>query len=288
MEKNNNLINVEQKKIFKLNNPVLLNEKWGYIMNTQDNIYNIFSDIKNNHNIESQSFYSIGQGINENKSVFIHKKHLQNINQKNNIISAVYKESSYFYNETEYFLYHSFTKDKKDALYLKSIGAEELAKGKELKRKYPTIIMPRGIGDTHFAGILPAKTLSNSYVDIYMDKPDEEKSLNIWLFCNSSLFFLYREISGRKNLGGGLLKAEASDIKNIPLYFPILDKKGIKYLLEKNNKPDNLLKRLENDIQKEIDSLILKYFNISDKNTLIISELKKLYEFRVKKAKSSI
>ena len=128
--------------------------------------------------------------------------------------------------------------------------------------------------------------MSNSFVDICMDTHDEERLLNIWLFCNSSLFFLYREMSGRKNLGGGLLKAEATDIKNIPLYFPLTDKKTINSLISTENIPINLTERLETKIQKNIDNIVLKYFSINDKYNLIISELKRLFEFRSQKAKT--
>jgi len=287
MEKNNkNNVYVKKKKSFNINNAILFKDKWGYIMNTKNEIFDLFSNIIYNKNLQSQSFYTIGQGINERKEVFIPKKYLNQIKQNKNLINAIFKESMYYYKNTDYFLYHSFTANKEDISFLKTIGAEEFAKGKSIKRKYPSIIMPRGIGETHFAGILPDKTLSNSYVDVYINSSNDDDLYNIWLFCNSTLFFLYRELSGRRNLGGGLLKAEASDIKNIPLYFPISDRKKIKSIINKCDKPINLINRIESEIQSEIDLLVLKYFNIEDKYNLIISELKRLFEFRVKKAKS--
>jgi hypothetical protein len=109
---------------------------------------------------------------------------------------------------------------------------------------------------------------------------------NIWLFCNSSLFFLYRELSGRKNLGGGLLKSEAADIKQIPLYFPIADKETICSIVSEMGEPINLPDRLETPVQKEIDALVFSYFEIEpESQTRIISELLRQFHFRCNKAK---
>jgi hypothetical protein len=171
-----------------------------------------------------------------------------------------------------------------DVALLESINAVEFGNG---QRKYPAIIIPRGIGSIHFAGLLKGKALSNSFVDIYMDIPDEEKKLNIWLFCNSSLFFLYRELSGRKNLGGGLLKSEAADIKQFPLYFPIADKKTILVLARKMDEPINLQDRLQTTVQKRIDKLVFSYFGIKrESQKKVISELLRLFHFRLDKAKN--
>ena len=129
--------------------------------------------------------------------------------------------------------------------------------------------------------------LSNSFVDVYMNTQDEEKKLNIWLFCNSSLFFLYRELSGRKNLGGGLLKSEAADIKQFPLYFPIADKEAILSIASKMEIPVNLPDRLEMFVQKKIDELVFDYFEIKpESQAKIIEELLRLFRLRCEKAKT--
>jgi hypothetical protein len=276
----------EKKKAISLNDNILSNVKWGFIMNSHDGIFNIITNVIKKGKEIDQSFYSVGQGINEKESVFIPIKYEKNIKQKENIINAIYKEYLYSYNKFEYFIYHSFTKNKDDTLFLKEINALEYFEGKEIKRKNPSILMPRGIGSVHFAGIIPKRALSNSYVEIYMKIPDEEILLNVWLFCNSSLFFLYREISGRKNLGGGLLKAEATDINNIPLYFPIASSKVISSLINAVENPFNLPERLKSETQKNVDELVFEYLGISDKYDLIASELKYLFDFRFKKAKT--
>jgi len=283
---NNGFIVTENKKKINMDDNILINLKWGFIMNSKDDILNIFNDIIKKGRTIDQSFYSLGQGINEKKALFIHKKYIKNIKEKENIINAIFKEHLYTFDNYEYFLYHSFKKNKEDIEFLKNINAIEYLIDKKINREYPSIVMPRGIGSIHYAGIIKNKAMSNSYVDIYMNTPDKEKLLNIWLFCNSSLFFLYRELSGRKNLGGGLLKSEATDLKSIPLYFPIADKNTIDLLISTEKTPINLIDRLETEIQKDIDNMVFKYFDINDKYCLIVSELKRLFEFRQKKSKT--
>lgn len=61
---------------------------------------------------------------------------------------------------------------------------------------------------------------TSSYVEIYeKEKLTDIEKLCIWIFCNSSLLWLLREYTGRCNLGGGMLKAEATDLKSLPLCF---------------------------------------------------------------------
>ena len=100
-------------------------------------------------------------------------------------------------------------------------------------------------------------------------------------------FFLYRELSGRKNLGGGLLKSEAADIKQMPLYFPIADKETILSIAGEIGKPVNLSERLETSVQKKIDELVFSYFEIVPKfQSKILNELLRVFRLRLTKAKS--
>jgi hypothetical protein len=288
MIKDGNNIATINKKSFDFENSILSDLKWGMIMSTDEDILSVLIKIiKNGKKFDQQSIYSIGQGINVNQKTFISKNEKSKFRSKNNIIYAVFKEYEYVYTNFSYFLYHSFEPNKYDISVLETIDAEEFGADKNFTRKYPSIILPRGIGAIHFAGLLNDNILSNSFVDIYVQSQDEEKKLNIWLFCNSSLFFLYREVSGRKNLGGGLLKSEAADIKLFPLYFPIADKKTILSIKDKIGTPCNLHDRLKTAVQQEIDNLIFSYFKIPAKlQKRIINELVRLLNFRCNKAKN--
>jgi hypothetical protein len=283
MKKEENKIVTQKGKTFEKKSRCLSGMKWGTIMSTDMDILSILTSIIEEGKKIKQTFYSVGQGINVSQSTFIPKDEKTKFQRKTNIINAIFKEYRYTYSRFSYFLYHSFVQNESDVALLQTINAVEFDNG---QRKYPAVIMPRGIGSVHFAGLLNGKALSNSFVDVYVNTQDEEMKLNIWLFCNSSLFFLYRELSGRKNLGGGLLKSEAADIKQFPLYFPIADKETILSITSEMGEPINLPNRLETSVQKKIDALVFSYFGIeSEFQTKIISELLHQFHFRCNKAK---
>jgi hypothetical protein len=286
MEKNNEIIKTKIKRTFDLSDSILSDMRWGIIMSTDKDVFSaLIKVIKNGKSID-QSFYSVGQGINVSRRTFISCNEKTKFEQKGNLIDVVFKEYQYQYSHYDYFVYHSCKPDQHDISVLKTLGAEEFSNG---QRKYPSVIMPRGIGTFHFAGLVNGKVLSNSFVDVYLQEEDEEKKLNIWLFCNSSLFFLYRELSGRKNLGGGLLKSEAADIKLFPLYFPIADKKTILSILKEVGTPSDLQERLETAIQNRVDDFVFSYFDFSQElRTKIKNELLRLFQFRCNKAKRTI
>ncbi|GHT36252.1 hypothetical protein FACS189427_07510 [Planctomycetales bacterium] len=286
MEKNGSRIITKDKRSFNYGKGISSEMKWGIVMAADNGILAALKIVIEEGKTIDQTFYSIGQGINVKQNTFIPKKYKSKFKQKENVINAVFKEYQYNYTDYDFFLYHFYMDNKTDAETLKTVNAEVLNGGKTFTRKYPSIIMPRGIGDKHFAGLLTERALSNSFVDVYLDEPDVEKQLNIWLFCNSSLFFLYRELSGRKNLGGGLLKSEATDIKLLPLYFPIASKKRILTLLNKVGIPISIEERLNTDVQKKIDQLVFDYFDFSAELRMkITDELLRLFRFRYNKAK---
>ena len=87
--------------------------------------------------------------------------------------------------------------------------------------RYPALIMPRGIGNRYFCTFNACKAFSWSAVELYLPNELWESDVHycLWAYLNSSFVWLFREITGRKNLGGGLLKAEASDMKLLPIGF---------------------------------------------------------------------
>jgi hypothetical protein len=284
MEKEKETIVTKNERTFDLSDNILSDMRWGIIMSAGKDIFSVLKKvIEKGKNID-QTFYTIGQGINVNRRTFISHTEKTKFEQKENMINVIFKEYQYTYSKYDYFLYHSIKPSEHDITVLKTLDAEEFCYG---QRKYPSVIMPRGIGTLHFAGLVNGKTLSNSFVEIYLqDEEYEEKKLNIWLFCNSSLFFLYRELSGRKNLGGGLLKSEAADIKLFPLYFPIADKKTIFSVMKEMRTPSDLQERLKMAIQNQIDDLVFSYFDFSQElRTKITNELLRLFQFRCNKAK---
>jgi len=136
-------------------------------------------------------------------------------------------------------------------------------------KKYPALIMPRGVS-RHFCALNRARAYSSSFVDVYDDSiqrpEDSVPIMNLWLFFNSTIGWLLREISGRKNLGGGLLKAEAADINQFPVYIDFCEQAGIKSILKRVEDREVLdtIEELETTEHIMIDDIVCKRLGITD------------------------
>lgn len=106
-----------------------------------------------------------------------------------------------------------FVVDEADGRVARTLAARRLT------NRIPALILPRGVGDRHYCAFNRGRALSYSHVEVYLPAEDWESDGHyaLWAFLNSSLVWLFREITGRTNLGGGLLKAEATDLKTLPL-----------------------------------------------------------------------
>ena len=88
-------------------------------------------------------------------------------------------------------------------------------------RQAPALFMPRGIGERHYCTMNLGRAYTYSHVEMYLPEHQWETDLHycLWAYMNSTLVWLYRETTGRTNLGGGMLKAEATDMKSLPIGF---------------------------------------------------------------------
>jgi len=78
------------------------------------------------------------------------------------------------------------------------------------------LILPCGVGTKHFCTINDAKAItSNSFTEIRLK--DKEYSHPLWIFFNSIVGWLFMELFGKRNLGGGLLKIDPTDYRQIPV-----------------------------------------------------------------------
>ena len=141
--------------------------------------------------------------------------------------------------------------------------------------------MPRGIGK-HYCAFNLAKCYSSSGVDLYDDeeKASEEVLLNLWLFFNSSLFWLLREISGRKNLGGGMLKSEAIDLKSLPVYMDFNKYHEIKEIFDSisSRKVLSTVNEIKTQEHIKIDKMIFDYLGLDElkRENILKSLLRKI------------
>jgi len=127
--------------------------------------------------------------------------------------------------------------------------------------------MPRGIG-RHFCTLNLADAFSSSFVDIY-DLPgtvSNEIKLNLWLFLNSSVGWLLREINGRKNLGGGMLKAEAVDLRDLPIYFDFRQHERIMAVMKRLDKRSSLetVEEINTAEHREIDQIVFDHLHTAE------------------------
>ena len=240
---------------------LLHNYKWGVIIRAEQKLLRIIETISQLKDKSLSSKISIGQGLNLTKS------------------HIVYSQSSrtYPYYTSEIGPTYSWNNS---SCY---VSKDDISSS----RKKPLLIMPRGIG-THFCSINECSGYTSSYVEIYGDLSQEE-TLNIWLFCNSSLFWLLREITGRTNLGGGMLKAEATDLKSIPICYNFNKPSEIfaLYMTVKDKVIDtSILATLNDNQHKMIDAIVLKFFGLGKEEAYIVNTLQDMVFRRMKKSKT--
>ena len=248
-------------KLFLSSDLLLQNYKWGVIIRAEQKLLRIIDVISKLEDKLLSSKISIGQGLNLTKSHIVY-------NQTNNTFPYYTSANgpTYSWNNSSYYV-------RNDDI--------------SLSRKKPLLIMPRGIG-THFCSINECSGYTSSYVEIYGNLSHEE-TLNIWLFCNSSLFWLLREITGRTNLGGGMLKAEATDLKSIPICFNFSRPSEIQslYMAVKEKPIDTNISVTLNDAQhRMMDAIVFKYFGLEQEEAYIKDMLQNMIYKRMKKSKT--
>jgi len=208
---------------FDNNDPLLSKYKWGILHNSDYFILELLSVLEKRalplYKMGNSTKYQYGQGLNLAKSFFIPKEIVNSLYIKSNAkIPLLYSGSPFQLDNSDWFLVEKNKTEKNTIKELKSLGYNAFDTNSTRKLP-PVLIMPRGISK-HFCCKNNISAYSLSGVDVYCnDSSINQNEVNrLWLFFNSSIFWLLREISGRKNLGGGLLKSEAADLKNFPVY----------------------------------------------------------------------
>ena len=248
-------------KEFLSSDQLLHNYKWGIIIRAEQKLLRIIETISQLEDKSLSSKISIGQGLNLTKSHIVYSQYSRTYPYYTSEIGPTYSWNN-------------------SSCY---VSKDDISSS----RKKPLLIMPRGIG-THFCSINECSGYTSSYVEIYGDLSQEE-TLNIWLFCNSSLFWLLREIAGRTNLGGGMLKAEATDLKSIPICYNFNKPSEIfaLYMTVKDKVIDTSISATLNDNQhKMIDAIVLKFFGLGREEAYIVNTLQDMVFRRMKKSKT--
>ncbi len=251
-------------KVFKPNSELIKSYKWGFLFNSDIELIDLLSRLSFYGKKEDELLWlKVGQGLNITKD-YANKKYALPTNIKESELIAylnVDENGYYIWDKCETFLLSNKDMCEERELALTNDGYT-IFDEKHCKRNRPALILPRGIGNKHFCSLNKNNGYSASCVDIYVTKAD--KVNNLWLFMNTTLFWLLREISGRKSLGGGMLKAEAVDLKQFPLYFDFINTNKINELIEQaeNKKVLNSLDEIETEFHKQIDDLFYAELNI--------------------------
>ncbi len=154
--------------------------------------------------------------------------------------------------------------------------------------KVPALIMPRGVGDRYYCTFNACKAFSYSGVELYLPDSLWESDLHycLWAYLNSSLAWLFREITGRRNLGGGLLKAEATDMKALPINFDFdfADKAKTVFEALTSRAPLPLAQEIRTNEHLAIDQMVFDYLGFSDTQNDTRSELLAQVTFRTSRS----
>lgn len=165
--------------------------------------------------------------------------------------------------------------------------SKELAHKRE--KKIPALVMPRGVGARHYCTFNLCRAFSYSHVELYLpeDLWNSEMHYCLWIYLNSSFVWLFREITGRKNLGGGLLKAEVTDMKMLPINFNFGFAEDAKKVFAslRNREPMPVIKEVYTEEHLLIDNMVADYFGFQDNLEDIRDALIEQVNFRSTRAK---
>lgn len=286
-DNDNELLEDVTIKKFGCDSDLIKHNKWGFLFNSDREFINLIQTLNKYGKKEDEiNWLKIGQGLNITKDYVI-----------NDIPDFINNEDLIPYLNVDETGYYDWKSTKTYILSNEKLNSEQLKQIKlngikvfdeiKSKRSRPSLILPRGVGGKHFCSTNTNKGYSASCVDIYLNQ--DKYIPNLWIFMNSTLFWLIREMSGRKSLGGGMLKAEAVDLKQFPIYFHFNNIEEIKQLMNETSdiKVLNATEELETAHHKKIDEFIFKELEISQElQNYIINKFIEKFNDRVKKSKT--
>lgn len=286
----------EELRVTKKRNDGNNSLKWGAYFSADGQFFELLEIMKTYGKTLSQVGLTIGQGLNlaDRDSHIIHEADIRRLGLTNdNVIPFMNRDETGNFNwlSCNNYLIDFATLQNSQLLSFKG-SAIKLFDSRDTRKDRPKLIMPRGIGEKHFCTYNTIKGYSDSGVDIYGSfNTSEDDLLRVWLFCNSTICWLIREKFGRKNLGGGMLKAEAIDLKEKPIYYRFADIDKIKTLLKEASarKTKNCLVELDEDLHKKIDEIVFDYLQLPEEiRRYVIATFKSTVMDRTQKSKRKV
>ncbi len=271
----------------------ILNEfKWGIILNSDKLIIDLHNRLYQNES-EIRPAFRIGQGLNITKDHYADIETIQDLEVSDDSLIAFFTSDDgapFAIQKTTNFLFDESKLSRDEKRRLKLFGLSPTIINKQ-SRETPTLVLPRGVG-RYFCASNMCDAYTSSFVEIYLEEDAnfEINMLSLWTFLNSSVGWLIREISGRKNLGGGMLKAEATDLKNYPIFFNLKEdfpKMQKIYQKLKTREAAGIVPEIDSSEHQEIDNIIYRQLGYSEnERKLVTARLIDLITFRTEKSKT--
>ncbi|NCX95039.1 MAG: class I SAM-dependent DNA methyltransferase [Chitinophagia bacterium] len=263
--------------------------KWGILLNA-DPVIELMLQRSHHLCLLQKGVFEVGQGLNLTKDNIISPLMIHEHKIDPNWLIPFFTNADgapYHINRTiNYLLDHD--KISKDTLSFFKSKNINIPKITTKTRQIPALILPRGIG-RHFCAYNAKNAYSASFVEIYMNK-DSPHLKNIWIFLNSSIGWLMRELYGRKNLGGGMLKAEAIDLKEIPVLYDFskfTHQINICFTNTIGQEAQQSLSEMDSDIHQQIDDIVFEAFGYTNfEKDALLKLLKRTIMEREEKARS--
>ena len=156
------------------------------------------------------------------------------------------------------------------------------------ENKVPALIMPRGVGSRYYCTFNACRAFSFSGVELYLPSHlwESDTHYGLWAYMNSSLVWLFREVTGRRNLGGGLLKVEATDMKYLPVGFNFDFAQEVKEVFNilQGREPLPVSEEVYTEEHLLIDEIVSKHLGFADNQEAIRRALLDRVSFRLNRA----
>lgn len=286
---------VAHVRVYNHSDPLVQELKWGVLLTAQDDIFfQVFAALEANAKRLSEANLGLtfGQGLNLSKSALISPEQFADLGIREEHCLQILSSADgapFDIRKTKYRIIDEYLIDPEKAVQVRKASVE-LFDSRRSRKTPPILIMPRGLG-RHFCAFASPNTHSSSGVDVYDDNSstDPEKRLNLWLALNSSVCWLWREICGRKNLGGGMLKAEAADMEGLPIYMDFNSSKQVHRIFDKlrHREAVDPVKEIDTEEHKQVDEMVGSFLGLTNIQIKEVSRLlKATITARTVKAKS--
>lgn len=262
---------IASQRKYEYSDKILVDTKWGFLLGSSNQTLYILSQLKKYfcplENIKNSQL-SYGQGLNLTKEFYIDINKFHQISKNDDALIPILTSDDgalFEIHKTSKFIINASKLTQSEKQICRKIGVN-LFDPNSSRKSYPILIMPRGIG-RHYCSFTSINCFSSSGVDIYdeLSNTKLEVKMSLWLFFNSSVAWLMREILGRKNLGGGMLKAEAIDLEHLPVYFDFQQSTKIETIFNslKSREALSTIEEINSLEHQQIDEIVFDSLEIS-------------------------